>query len=49
LATPDQIIYANPIKTPSYIGTAKERKVRRMTFDCVEELEKVKRVYPEAE
>ncbi|XP_038057820.1 ornithine decarboxylase-like [Patiria miniata] len=47
-ASPDRIIYANPYKQVSHLRYAKEKGVSLMTFDTMEELQKVKRVYPEA-
>ncbi|XP_003746773.1 ornithine decarboxylase [Galendromus occidentalis] len=46
---PSRIIYAHPIKAPSYLKYAKTRGVRKMTFDCVEELQKIADIYPEAQ
>lgn len=46
---PSRIIYAHPIKAPSYLHYAKKQNVRRMTFDCVEELHKIASIYPDAE
>ena len=48
-ASPDRIIFAHPYKQESHLRFAKEKGVRLMTFDTEEELEKVKRVYPEAQ
>uniref|UniRef100_A0A1I7XL36 ornithine decarboxylase n=1 Tax=Heterorhabditis bacteriophora TaxID=37862 RepID=A0A1I7XL36_HETBA len=45
----DRIIYANPCKTRSFIAHAREREVRMMTFDNVEELEKINRIHSNAE
>jgi ornithine decarboxylase len=42
LAPGDQVIYANPCKTRAYIQHADQMGVRRMTFDSVEELAKVR-------
>lgn len=44
----ERIIFANPCKTPSHLVYAKENNVRLMTFDCKEELLKIKEHYPEA-
>lgn len=46
---PHRIIYANTVKTPSYLRYAKRHGVSRMTFDNVDELYKIHRYYPEAE
>lgn len=48
-ATPERIIYANPIKFPADIAHAKEVGVSKITFDNGEELEKIAAIYPEAE
>lgn len=42
LANADSIIYANPCKTRKYIQHADQIGVRRMTFDSLEELIKIK-------
>ncbi|KAF7632651.1 hypothetical protein Mgra_00007955 [Meloidogyne graminicola] len=42
LATCERIIYANPCKTRSYIQHADKNGIRRMTFDSLEELLKIK-------
>ncbi|KAI1727086.1 pyridoxal-dependent decarboxylase, pyridoxal binding domain-containing protein [Ditylenchus destructor] len=42
LTGPNGVIYANTCKTPSYIEYANKIGVRRMTFDCAEELGKIK-------
>jgi len=46
---PSRIIYAQPCKTKSYLRYAKEKGVKKMTFDNSEELYKIKEIYPEAE
>jgi len=43
---PDRIIFANPCKIPSHIDYAKSKFVDRMTFDCAEELYKIKQYHP---
>lgn len=48
-AKPDKVIFANPIKTRSHLETARELGVKKMTFDSVEELHKIKAFFPEAE
>ena len=48
-AKPQQIIYANTCKAESHIHYAKQVGVRLMTFDSVEEAEKVIKIFPEAE
>ena len=47
--SPDRIIYANPCKTEQHILYAKKRGVKLMTFDCNEEVNRIHKVYPEAE
>ena len=44
-----KIIYANPCKSRPYLEYAKSVNVNRMTFDNVEELQKIKELYPKAE
>lgn len=39
---PSRIIYAHTVKCPSYLRWAKEKGVKRMTFDNIKELEKVR-------
>lgn len=46
---PSRLIYANPCKQASFIRYAAQHGVKKMTFDNVEELEKIKRFFPEAE
>lgn len=48
-ADPSRIIFANPCKIPEHIAYMKEVGVKRTTFDCVGELEKIKKIYPECE
>ena len=43
------ILYANPCKAEHHIAYAKKVGVKIMTFDCVEEAEKIHAIYPEAE
>lgn len=45
----DRIIFANPCKFPQDILFANRQSVRKMTFDNSDELEKVARLFPEAE
>ncbi|XP_052077878.1 ornithine decarboxylase-like [Mytilus californianus] len=45
---PSRIIYANTFKQPSFLKFAAENCVSLMTFDCEDELTKIKKVYPEA-
>lgn len=46
---PHRIIFANPSKFPEDIAHARDCGVARMTFDNDHELEKVSRIFPEAE
>lgn len=46
---PENILYANACKPMSHIAYAKEAGVKVMTFDCLEEAEKIHEIYPEAE
>jgi len=46
---PDRIIFANPCKVSSHLKYACDNKIAMMTFDCVEELEKIYYIYPEAQ
>src|SRR5690606_18716484 len=45
---PSRIVYAHPCKTASYLRYAAQEGVGLMTFDNVEELQKIKRIYPNA-
>ena len=45
---PDRIIFANPCKVQGHIQYAKENGVHLMTFDCVEELRKIRTHFPKA-
>ncbi|XP_052074522.1 ornithine decarboxylase-like [Mytilus californianus] len=45
---PTRIIYANPYKQLSFLRYAADNDVAMMTFDCEDELEKIKEVYPAA-
>ena len=45
---PNRIIFANPCKYPEHIQYAKENLVDLMTFDCEEELYKIKKYYPDS-
>ena len=46
--SPSGITFANPFKLNSYLEYARERNVDLMTFDCIDELLKIKRYYPSA-
>jgi len=48
-AEPDNILYANPCKMTSHLSAAKERGVRRMTFDNEAELIKIAAEHPTAQ
>jgi len=48
-ATPDRLIFANPVKSEQHIEFARTKNVKIMTFDSVEEARKIKRIYPDAE
>lgn len=45
---PSRIIYANTNKQLSFIKYAADKGVSMMTFDCEDELIKIKKVYPDA-
>jgi ornithine decarboxylase len=45
---PGRIIFANPCKFPSHISYAKSNNISLMTFDCLEELDKIHTIYPDA-
>ncbi|KAI9244559.1 pyridoxal-dependent decarboxylase [Phascolomyces articulosus] len=47
-ADPDQIIYAQPVKQPSFLRYASQNNVSLMTFDNEDELYKIKEIYPNA-
>ncbi|XP_028966433.1 antizyme inhibitor 2-like [Galendromus occidentalis] len=47
-ADPQKIVYAHTIKSPTSIHFAREKGIRRMTFDNVKELQKIKEHFPEA-
>ena len=46
---PDACIYASPIKKVDDLLIAKKFGIKMMTFDCSEELHKIKKHFPEAE
>lgn len=48
-ANADDIVYANPVKSLSYLKFARKMGVDLMTFDRISELEKVKDVFPNAQ
>ena len=45
---PSRIVFANPCKTPSALAFANQRHIVRTTFDNMDELDKIKRYYPDA-
>ena len=45
---PEKIIFAHPCKYPTHLLYAKEHKINLMTFDCIEELYKIKEFHPNA-
>jgi ornithine decarboxylase len=45
---PDKIIFANPCKVSSHLMYARDNNIAMMTFDSMEELEKIYNIYPEA-
>lgn len=47
--SPKKIILSNPCKNDQDIIYAKSKGIKRMTFDSVSELEKVRELYPEAD
>jgi len=46
---PSRIIFANPCKLPSHIQYAESNTIKLMTFDSIEELNKIKLYHPNAE
>lgn len=46
---PNRIIFANPCKIPSHIRYAYDKNIKLMTFDCIEELKKIHKLYENAE
>ena len=46
---PSKIIFANPCKMPSHIKYAETNNINLMTFDSIEELNKIKLYHPNAE
>lgn len=49
LASPEEIIFANPCKTRSYIKHAENCGIKKMTFDSLEELAKIKQFHASSE
>lgn len=48
-AAPDRIIFANACKAEVALEYAAAKNVKLMTFDCVEELDKIMEIFPTAE
>jgi len=46
---PEDLIFANPIKSSSQLAFAKKTRVSQMTFDSEEELLKIKQHFPKAD
>ncbi len=46
---PNNLIFANPVKDEEMLLAARKHGVSKMTFDCSEELHKIKKWYPQAE
>jgi ornithine decarboxylase len=46
---PERIIFANPCKVSSHLRYARENKIAMMTFDSIEELDKIYNLYPDAQ
>lgn len=46
---PGRIIFSNPCKMQQDLRFARAHKIRRTTFDNLDELYKIKRIYPEAQ
>ncbi|KAJ5067723.1 ornithine decarboxylase 1-related [Anaeramoeba ignava] len=46
---PEKIIFANPCKMIPHLEFARQRSVRKMTFDSIEEMVKIAKIMPEAE
>lgn len=47
-ADPFKVIYANPCKQASHIQFAKQSNIQKMTFDNLDELIKIKTIFPDA-
>jgi len=46
---PEDIIFANPCKPVGHLNFAKKMGVKQMTFDNLQELQKIRQCFPEAE
>ena len=49
VSNPDRIIFANPCKISSHLIFARENNIGKMTFDSIEELDKIYNIYPGAQ
>lgn len=47
-ADPDKCIFANPVKEEFMIEEARKKNIKRMTFDSIEELQKINSLFPKA-
>lgn len=47
--SPEDVIFANPVKSAADIGFARSKSVKKMTFDNIDELRKIHKLFPEAE
>jgi ornithine decarboxylase len=45
----ENLIFANPVKSIEDLKTAKKFGIKKMTFDSIEELYKIKKIIPSAE
>ena len=45
----NRLIFANPVKEEYQLEGAKKNGIKRMTFDAIEELYKIKKIFPKAE
>jgi len=46
---PENCIFANPVKHVEEIQEAKRLGIKKMTFDSIEEMQKIKKHFPQAE
>ena len=46
---PEDIIFSNPCKMETHFEHAKNKNIKKTSFDSIEELEKIKQIYPDAE
>ncbi|KAL6044109.1 Ornithine decarboxylase [Balamuthia mandrillaris] len=47
--SPDNVIFAHPCKNPVHLAYAKEHNFKMMTFDNSSELDKIHKLYPDAQ